>query len=406
VRLSLRLGAGAVALMVAFAAVGAAASAPYCTSSQAPAFVPELAGLKARLGAVMGEATECAHANPANGDVLQATTTGLAYLRKVSGIPTFTTGGAHWALTAAGLLTWAGGSVDPPASARLVPTAAPTSPPTPTSVPDAPRGAGPASVPPCPADIAPMFTVLPMALDNFLAFRPLGFLSPPIHVFPAKHSSFTLALPGQTPPRRPVYFPGDVWVTEVNVAEWEGRDQAGYGVTFYPCREFKLYFGHLSSVSEPLRAAMQRATVACNPPYASGGATVKGCRYLVSIKVSAGDLAGTSGDAAGVDFGAIDYRTPPLAFVRPEHYLREMLHYVSPVPYFVPAVRARLETKLRSYDGKVPRTAAPSSAHTDRTLPVRCRATGLPLVRTFRSRSYSPMPSSRSCTTMSSPPSQ
>jgi len=32
---------------------------------------------------------------------------------------------------------------------------------------------------------------------DFIAFRPLGFLAPPIHMLPAKHSAFSMALPGQ-----------------------------------------------------------------------------------------------------------------------------------------------------------------------------------------------------------------
>jgi len=54
----------------------AGAAAPYCRSGQAPQFVFGFAAL-AQAGAPMGTALECEHANPANGDTLQQTSTGL-----------------------------------------------------------------------------------------------------------------------------------------------------------------------------------------------------------------------------------------------------------------------------------------------------------------------------------------
>ncbi len=198
-----------------------------------------------------------------------------------------------------------------------------------------------------------------MARVDFLAFRPLGWTSPPTHVFPAKHSNFALALPGEAPPQRPVYAPGDFWLTEVNSTEYVGLNKTGYGITFYPCKEFKSYFGHLSAISEKLLAVSKAGNVKCNPPYQTGNTTVNTCRTELVFKVNAGELIGYSGDAAGVDFGAVDYRITPLGFANPAHYMKEMLHYVSPVPYFTPEVRAALESKLASYDGTRPRTAEP-----------------------------------------------
>jgi hypothetical protein len=68
----------------------------------------------ALLGDSMGQPLECEHANPANGDSLQRTTTGLAFYRQATNTPTFTTGGEHWALTSDGLQHWTGTNIDPP----------------------------------------------------------------------------------------------------------------------------------------------------------------------------------------------------------------------------------------------------------------------------------------------------
>jgi hypothetical protein len=76
--------------------------------------------------------------------------------------------------------------------------------PRPTPVSSSPA-AGVMRIPACPVDIkAPLFITPPMASGDYLAFRPLGWTSPPTHVFPAKHSNFALALPGQAPPHKPV----------------------------------------------------------------------------------------------------------------------------------------------------------------------------------------------------------
>jgi hypothetical protein len=62
----------------------------------------------------MGEPTECEHSQNASGDSVQRTSTGLAYWRKGSNVPAFTTGTEHWALLDGELVAWTGTSVDPP----------------------------------------------------------------------------------------------------------------------------------------------------------------------------------------------------------------------------------------------------------------------------------------------------
>jgi hypothetical protein len=94
--------------------------APVCQADETPAFRDELARLKERLGATMGDPAECAHSDAASGDIVQATTTGLAYVRAATSTPTFTNGGRRWALTPAGLVTWEGDVLDAPDDAEAV----------------------------------------------------------------------------------------------------------------------------------------------------------------------------------------------------------------------------------------------------------------------------------------------
>lgn len=97
------------------------APAPYCSRGEAPGFDGGLAQLSQKIGDAMGDAQECAHANPDNGDLLQQTSTGLAFVRKSSGAPIFTNGFEHWSLADGTLVYWMGSSVDPPAGTPSVP---------------------------------------------------------------------------------------------------------------------------------------------------------------------------------------------------------------------------------------------------------------------------------------------
>lgn len=86
-----------------------------------PEFSGGIATLSDRLGAGMGEATECEHPVSADGDTQQRTTRGLAYYRHARNISAFTTGYEHWALAGRDLVHWSGPDVDPPAEAITLP---------------------------------------------------------------------------------------------------------------------------------------------------------------------------------------------------------------------------------------------------------------------------------------------
>jgi hypothetical protein len=92
----------------------AAQAAPFCGQGEVPRFSNGLARLASVVGPSMGQPTECEHTETPGGDVVQRTSTGLAYWRKSTNVPTFTTGAEHWAVVDDGLEAWTGTSVDPP----------------------------------------------------------------------------------------------------------------------------------------------------------------------------------------------------------------------------------------------------------------------------------------------------
>jgi serine/threonine-protein kinase len=93
---------------------GEAVAPTVCVSGGSPAFVLGFAELKARVGAAMGDPLECEHTDPASGDTIQRTSTGLAYYRQATNTPSFTNGSQRWALVDGELREWEGDNVDPP----------------------------------------------------------------------------------------------------------------------------------------------------------------------------------------------------------------------------------------------------------------------------------------------------
>ena len=232
-------------------------------------------------------------------------------------------------------------------------------PATPLARPGSPGTNPPAQIPACPADVsAPLFNTLPVDASDFLAFRPLGFLSPPIHIFPAKHSAFSMTLPGQQPVARPVRAPGRVWVVEI----WEASFSTGganYQVFVYPCREVRVYFGHVASLSERLTAEFNKGEPKCNS-FPDGTATVTTCRRDgMAVLLEAGEQFGMGPDTAGVDLGVVDFRRKPAGFANLEHYDYFYPYYASPLDYFTPETRRVLEGKTGHMFGSRMRTAEP-----------------------------------------------
>jgi hypothetical protein len=81
---------------------------------EVPTFTHGFLALAEALGPTVGEPTECAHIDMANGDTYQQTAKGVAIYRRATNTPIFTSRGEHWALTADGLVYWTGPGLTPP----------------------------------------------------------------------------------------------------------------------------------------------------------------------------------------------------------------------------------------------------------------------------------------------------
>ena len=242
-----------------------------------------------------------------------------------------------------------------------------------------------ASVPACPADPdTPVLGTLPLAPEEFLAFRPLGFQSIPIHLLPAKHSAFSMTRPGQTPQPRSLRAPAAGRVTEIYEASFSRSGARNYQVFMHPCRELRLYFGHLNALAPRLQQAFAAAAPRCNSFDSGDGGTTTTCRREgLELDLLEGEVFGSGPDSAGVDFGALDTRLPPAAFVQPAHYDAYYRYYAAPSNYFQAAPRALLEAKTGSVFGSTLRSLAPLGGSYMQDLPGSAQGNWFPAGRSM-----------------------
>lgn len=220
---------------------------------------------------------------------------------------------------------------------------------------------GPTYVALCPANVTtPLLGTSPVAIEDFIAFRPLGFMSTPIHMFPAKHSAFSMTQIGQTAVPKPVRAPGRMTVTEIYEATFSATGNKNYQVFMYPCREVRAYFGHLVTISDKLMAEFRQGTPTCNSfDSGDGGLTTTCRREGLNVALDEGEIFGTGPDTAGVDFGTLDFRRSPAAFIDLSHYDSYYPYYASPLDFFRADIKSMIESKTGSVFGTRMRTAAP-----------------------------------------------
>ena len=215
------------------------------------------------------------------------------------------------------------------------------------------------SLPSC--NLTGPLSVLPIDLSSVTAIYPLGNLSPPPHTFPADHHDIytNKTIPGD--PSSPAVWadilsPGLITVTDIASTEYLSAlpPFTDYAIYFYPCRELRMYVGHVRTLSPGLAAAAGNLGNCFN--YISGGSSIRRCDQNTNIPMNPGDQIGT---APGMDFGAYDTRTTPLAFISPQRQAMYKLNTVCPSDYFTPALKAAMNAKTGRYDGLQWRTDNP-----------------------------------------------
>ncbi len=303
----------------------ASGAAPHCGQGQTAEFVLGFADLKSHLGDAMGDPLECEHANPENGDALQATTTGLSFYRQSTNTPTFTDGWNHWALTAAGLIYWTGDSIDPPGIT-------PPPPPPPAKDEQVENFWGfPCTVE---SDPNPLFSHPVTEFDLIATIVPSG--SQAGNVI-KQHSFISLnrADPRVSdPPGAPIYAPAASRLISIGFYAEAGVGQ--YLLFFEVSCEVMYKFDHLSAVVDSIRSV--------SPPEPKPDSRTDFLRE--PIEFAAGELIGWTTGAppeGPFDWGVYN-TTHRNSFANQTRYdaqgMEQALHADCPYDYFDEAMRA------------------------------------------------------------------
>lgn len=226
-------------------------------------------------------------------------------------------------------------------------------------------GSGGSGLPGC-GDEGAQLTALPVNLAEITGIVPLGNLNPPGHTLPSPHHYFYIVNSDGTGPTDsiPLYAPGEGWITRISSSTHLSADPVltDYKVTFQPCAELEVYFGHVASLVPELEGEV--TTENCEE-YSTGGEDYRHCRTETKVAVTAGEMLGTAGGNPGqwaLDVGSRDARTEPAAYANLERYrahASHLLHAVSVAAAYPPDQADLLKARMGSYDGATSRTAAP-----------------------------------------------
>lgn len=200
-------------------------------------------------------------------------------------------------------------------------------------------------------------TSLPIAMNEFTSLVPLGFVSPPAHVFPNDHMGFYYVEDNHNVIIR---SPGNIRLFEIRSNTYnpgQPNETGDYALSFGVNGESTLIFGHISKLSPKLMSILGNSSSGCEE-YPVGSGIVKACRKSVSVNLTAGEIIGYSNMVLGqyaMDMGMYVNNKP-----------------VSPLDYFDPAVRTQLETRLlgapNAYNEGLLRTAQPLGGEVDQDI--------------------------------------
>lgn len=189
-----------------------------------------------------------------------------------------------------------------------------------------------------------------MPLSNLGTIEGLGHMYGE-HILPVQADHIYLYPPSGNTATVNAYAPGNVTLIQLVVAKHIGGEAAAgtdYTPYFSPCKSILFSYGHLNNPSAKLLDAMKNATPKC-----ASGSLVSNCTYEnLSVKLTSGELIGTTrGGLYGLDFSAVDVRTPQLNFINKKDITGGTLgdsyyHTVCGLDYFTNSVKAQLYGKL------------------------------------------------------------
>jgi len=196
------------------------------------------------------------------------------------------------------------------------------------------------------------FSAYPINIDNTTSIAPLGNANPSGHVFPTDHIYFYITQAGGVPIEVPLYSPGNVRVTSIDVTDHlsESPQYSDYTLTFYPCDNIYFKLSHITTLSQSLLNQIV-APYESENTYETGGKTYHMYKKTVSVSLSAGQEIGTAGGRAGqnaLDFYAYDSQNVSLSFANASRWYDFTSHTACPIDYYSADKKAVLRAKLGS----------------------------------------------------------
>jgi hypothetical protein len=189
-------------------------------------------------------------------------------------------------------------------------------------------------------------TTLPADLSQLEHIAPLGGVNTPDHTLPTDH--MYMMYPYGDTSQKEVYAPADVIVTAVSFGTETGpnliKPTSDYTISFYPCRELKLIYGHIDTLDGRLKAAIGSAFdkgIGCTSS-TQGTSKITHCAKDVDITIPAGELLGSTD---GWDLWATyDGRVDPHV-TSPAYY--HNVDAVCPLDYFTDSLQAQLYSLVK-----------------------------------------------------------
>lgn len=158
-----------------------------------------------------------------------------------------------------------------------------------------------------------LLSVSPVDLNDFISITPLGNLSPPDHTIPTDHIYVVMKQDNKIDPSKDktVRAPGDITIERIshNTANKQGAVFSNdYAIDFRPCKDVRLNFDHVTTISDELQAAFEQEKPSCETKIPRPGDEYQYCKANLNYKMKAGDLIGTAGGgtSTGLDIQAVD----------------------------------------------------------------------------------------------------
>ncbi len=221
----------------------------------------------------------------------------------------------------------------------------------------------------------PLFTVPPIDPKDFLTIIPLGNLSPPDHIIPTDHIYLTVKDNNKIDPTKavPVMAPGDITITRIshNTALKSGKVFSDdYAIDFSPCKDVRANFGHVTKLSDELKAVFDKASPGCQSHNPRPEDKYSYCNADVSYKLSAGAAIGEAGGgtSTGLDWRLVDRRSMPLVWANPKRYRDDQFHFACPIDLYDPKIKAELYERFGGYGGQK-RTVEPRCGEVNQDKP-------------------------------------